>query len=444
MTLKLNSEVFLIQDGESYIVYAPLRFIILKVSPQQVNLLVRLKRGRPRKEDADTDLVKSLMKAGIIDGKPESKLPTCVGKSYAPTSATLFLTSRCNLACVYCYAGRQTRDLVMPLKIGMAAIDYIAENCKARNRRELKIGFHGGGEPTMAWKELQSLTEYAKSVAKENGLELQSGIATNGCLSAEKAQWLADNLSYVNISLDGPPRIQDRQRPMKNGKRSSKMIRRTMQILEAVGTPYGIQATVTKDTVHEMPAIVRYFSRYAKPNIVKFEPVGACGRYFGHECNIPLDKQFAHFFNKAYEVGVKLGLNVSFSAVRGFENSVSVFCGAFAEPFVVTPDGYVSACYEAYSTEAPYADTFIFGYFDVDTQKFVLDLKKLEELRRRNVYTLRRCRNCFCKFSCGGDCAARAFRRAGMVDLTLAGARCQAIRAITQHRLKSILESAIA
>jgi len=348
------------------------------------------------------------------------------------------------LACVYCYAGRQIRDLVMPLKTGMAAIDYIAENCKARGQGELEIGFHGGGEPTMAWKELQSLIGYAKSIAKEKGLELRSGIATNGCLSAEKAQWVADNLAYVNISLDGPPRIQDRHRPMKNGKRSSKVIRRTMQILEAAGTPYGIQATVTKDTVHEMPAIVRYFSRYAKPNIVKFEPVCACGRYFGHERNIPLDKQFAHFFNEAYEVGVKLGLRVSFSAVRGFEHGISVFCGAFAEPFVVTPDGNVSACYEAYSTEAPYADMFFFGRFDVGTQKFVLDLKKLEKLRRRNVYTLRRCRNCFCKYTCAGDCATRAFRRAGRVDLTLAGARCEAIRAITQHRLKSILESATA
>ncbi len=443
MTLKLNTELFLIPDGNDYLVYAPLRFSVMKVSAQHANLLTRLKRGRPRKHDRSSDLVKALLKAGVVNGTPESKPPTCVGQTYMPTSVTLLLTNRCNLACTYCYAGGQTQDLVMPVSLGRAAIAYIAANCKRRNQEVMEIGFHGGGEPTMAWEELTGLTQYAQKVAKKEGLKLRSGVATNGCLTTEKAEWIAHNLSYVNISLDGPPRLHDRQRPMRNGRPSSNRIRQTLRILEAADTPYGLQATMTKDSVHEMPAIVRYFARYTKPNVVKFEPVCACGRYRGQRNRIPLDKLFARFFNEAYEVGKRLGLDVSFSAIRGFDRPISVFCGAFAEPFVITPDGYVSACYEAFSADAPYAKTFFLGHFDRESQRFHVDKKKLERLRKRNIYTLQRCKHCFCKYTCAGDCATRTFRHHGQVDLALAGARCEAIREITRYRLENLVDTVI-
>ena len=37
----LNSELFLIPNGSSYLVYAPLRRCVMRLAPEKVNLLVR-------------------------------------------------------------------------------------------------------------------------------------------------------------------------------------------------------------------------------------------------------------------------------------------------------------------------------------------------------------------------------------------------------------------
>ena len=442
MSVTLNTELFLIPNGGTYLVYAPRRDYVMRLDAASVNLLTRLKRGRPRKADADTDLVKALKQAGIINGKKETPPSTAVGTPYAPTRVTLLLTNRCNLGCRYCYAGRQTGDMVMPEQLGKAAIEYAATNCVKRGKKVLELGIHGGGEATTAWHELVTFLEYGKEIAAANSLDLRAGLATNAVMSTAKAEWIAANVSNVNVSLDGPPRIQDAMRPTRAGKPTSGVIRRTLKILEEHDTRYGIQSTVTTDTVADMPRIVAYFARYTKPALVKFEPVSDCGRYHGHRDQIPSGYDFARYFNQAYEVGARKGLHVAFSGIRLFGPGLSYFCGAFGEPFAVTPDGFVSACYEAYSADAPFAETFLFGRYDERKRSFAIDKRKLEGLRKRNIYTLPACKKCFCRYSCAGDCATRNFRHSGRDDLSASGARCDAIREITRYRLAAFVENA--
>jgi len=440
MSPKLNTEFYVIPANGCYLGYAPLRRLVMTLSSEDVNLLVRLKAGRPRKPDLESLLIKSLKAVGIIDGPPEQKPASLVGASYLPTRVTLFLTNRCNLGCRYCYAGGQTETEVMDEDVGRAAIDYTIGNCKKRNEKILNIGFHGGGEPTMAWEQLVSLVGYAKRAAKRHRLELRTGMSSNACFSESRALWIAKNLSYISVSIDGPPRIQDRLRPMKNGHKSSPHVMRSLKILDKYGLKYSFQSTITDEVVRHMPDIVRYFARYTHPQFVKFEPVSDCGRFFGMSRRIPKGKVFARYFNEAYKVARRLGVNLSFSGLRLWGTAVSYFCGAFAEPFSVTPDGYVSACYEAYSSETPHSQIFHFGRFDREQGKFTFNLKKLDRLRQRNVYNLQPCKRCFCKYSCGGDCATRNFRIAGLANLKVVGARCEAIREITRFRLYKYLE----
>jgi len=218
------------------------------------------------------------------------------------------------------------------------------------------------------------------------------------------------------------------------------MVRRSLRIFEDGGLPYAIQSTVTRDTVDDMSTIVRHFARHIRPTMVKFEPVSDCGRFQGKPDQIPDGKEFARSFGQADAVAREKGLKLAFSGLRLWGEGVSHFCGAFGEPFAVTPDGRVSACYEAYSEEAPFAEQFLFGRYDEEASRFTFDLNKLERLRRRNVYTLDPCRKCFCKYSCGGDCATRNFRATRSTDLGVVGARCDAIREISRHRLERYLD----
>jgi uncharacterized protein len=438
----LNSELFLIPDRSSYLVYAPLRGCVMRLAPENVNVLVRIQKGDCGEAETKTEFFQCLVNNGIIDGSPEVPPVSSTGRGYAPVRTTLLLTTRCNLACRYCYAAGREPGLVMSEQVGRAALDYVAANCKQRGLKKLEVGFHGGGEPTMAWKELTALAIYAKEVALRNELELRLGLATNGCFSEAKARWIASHFANVNISLDGPPRIQDAMRPRKGGGRSSSIISNALRVFDECKTPYAFQSTITRETAREMPAIVGYVARHTRPQMLKFEPVSDCGRFCGQGDQIPCGQEFAQFFNQAYEVGRSLRLPVAFSGVRLLGGKLSCFCGAFAEPFAVTPEGFVSACYEAFSCASSYADMFLFGRWDDSSNRFSIDHDKLERLRSRSVYNLEPCSRCFCKYSCAGDCPTRNFRYFHREDLFTVGARCDAIREITRYQLSEMINGA--
>ena len=442
MLPKLNTEIYLIPEDGNYLAYAPLRRLIMRLRPEQVNILARLKEGRPLDTDVDCTLAMFLRQVGVIDGKPEEQPQAFVDNSFAPVRTTLFLSNQCNLACRYCYAGGQTREMLLDEQIGRAAIDLASENCRKRSQKILNIGFHGGGEPTMAWALMVGLTAYAKEKAEKNGQEVRLGMSTNGAFGEDQAMWIARNMNYISVSFDGPPAIQDHFRPFKDGSPTSSIVLNALRVFDREKFPYSFQSTISDTIVHEMPAIIRYFAENTHPQFVKFEPVSDCGRFFGMPDRIPPGKEFAKHFNRAFDVAQELGLKLTFSGIRLWGSGVSYFCGAFAEPFAVTPDGCVSACYEAYSADSPYAGVFVFGHWNKATRSFDLDLEKLRRLRSRNIYTLEPCSRCFCKYSCGGDCATRNFRRTGTTDLMVVGARCDAIREITKFRLARYLNSA--
>lgn len=430
------AELFVIpeEDGD-YLVYAPVQGVVLRTTATGVNVLARLQQGRGTVADHAAPVAKALTDASVLgDSSAPPRFATATG--YVPTRVTLLLTTRCNLACRYCYAGDHAGPArTIPENVGRAAIAAAVANCKARRVASLGLGFHGGGEPTEAWDELVALIEYARTACRENDLKLDVGVATNGCLSDEKAQWLAGNVSSVNLSLDGPPDIQNRNRPSRGGGESSRRVLAFTKRLDEASIPYGIQATVTREDVDRMPEIVRYLATHTKANLIKFEPACRCGRFLNQSDEIPDAAAFTRAFNAAFDEGWRCRARVAFSGVRIFAGPLSTFCGAFCEPFAVTPDGHVSACFEVYDAGSAYADTFLIGAYDPVTGGFRMDDAKLACLRTRTVSNLGACRDCFCKYMCAGDCATRSFRFHRGADLLEAGGRCETIRAIAKHQL---------
>ena len=59
---------------------------------------------------------------------------------------SFFLTTRCNLNCIYCYnkvERKKIKEKTLPFEIAKAGIDYFFENNNSRH-----IRFYGPGEPT--------------------------------------------------------------------------------------------------------------------------------------------------------------------------------------------------------------------------------------------------------------------------------------------------------
>ena len=62
-------------------------------------------------------------------------------------------------------------------------------------------------------------------------------------------------------------------------------------------------------------------------------------------------------------------------------------------------DGNVASC-----TRDNMPDEFNFGHFDFESRKFVIDEDKIERIRKLNVFEYPECADCFCKYTCAGDC----------------------------------------
>ncbi|HPO12527.1 MAG TPA: SPASM domain-containing protein [Candidatus Hydrogenedentes bacterium] len=439
--MRIDKELFLIPVGDRFLVYAPLRNVILSVGTQTARFLSEIHASGGDIHAVENDpVIRTLMQNGIIGGEPEMKPEFPGNHDYAPTRLTLFLTNTCNLACRYCYANANIRPMTMPAEIGKAAIDFVIENAQKLCRDRIEVGFHGGGEPTAAWTVFQTLVCYARTKSDNTRLKSSIGMSSNGCFGPERARWIADNLDNVSISIDGPPGIQDEQRPLLNGNPSSPLLKEGIRVLDDKGFNYSFQVTITRKHLHQILNIVEYLTSEFNPRIIKIEPVSPAGRCYEQRELVPDMMHFAEAFNHAFEVAKHKGIQLHFSGMRPLGSHVACFCGAFNEPFNITPDGLISACFETTDACAPYANTFIIGKFEEGKRTFTIDSERLELLRSRNINQLETCQDCFCKYSCGGDCATRNFRFYNDVNLTLTGARCEAIRKITLFRLQHYVD----
>lgn len=73
--------------------------------------------------------------------------------------ASFFLTTKCNLRCVYCYNSKERmsyKQQSLPLEIAKAGVDYFFANNSSRH-----IRFYGPGEPTQEFELMKSIVDYA-------------------------------------------------------------------------------------------------------------------------------------------------------------------------------------------------------------------------------------------------------------------------------------------
>lgn len=433
----LSCEVFLVPWDGQYLLYAPVKGLVAAVNPAAACLVRDLEQGEPFDlTEAEHALADQLADIGVVNGEPDPRLFVFEGQPFQPIHTTLFLTNACNLRCLYCYAeGGELETSVIPDAAARAAIDFVADNALRREVAAFSVGFHGAGEPTVAWRTYTRLVRYAQARADALGLRVTPSTATNGVLTERQACWMARHTTSANLSVDGPADVQDLQRPRVDGSGSFEHVARTMRVFDAEGFSYAIRATITELNVHRMAEMVEFFADEFHPQQLQFDPLIVSGRCRRVGWRPPEDDLFVEEFLRAFRVGQERGILVGFSSV-GFSGYRTYFCAAAADGFTVTHEGYVTACFEAYSPTRPFGDRFVYGRYDEATGTFDLDLEKLAQLQKRHVYNLPYCERCFCKYMCAGDCPIHALYQHSDAEH---GLRCQAVQEVARHRLALIL-----
>lgn len=436
---RITSEVYVVPSDGFLILYAPLKGVVASVNNSAAALLRDLSLGRPRTTSPQEETVlKPLAEMGIVNGPPDMELTVHEHKQFAPTCVSLYLTDACNLRCPYCYAhgGSNPNPVRIDLAAAKAGIDYVASNALRDGANGFVVNFHGAGEPTLAWKELTSLVEYAKTKAATLGSRVSITTCTNGVLSPERARWLAENTDAAAVSLDGLPRDHNMLRPKPDGSGSFADVAQTLSIFGEADMLYSIRATITDSNVHTMCEMVRFFTDTFNAAELQFDPVLVTGRCHETGCRPSGEQTYAEEFMRACDIadkaGCKLGFSVlSFTALRTF------YCCSVSEGFAVTHNGDVTACFESCSPDHPFADLFVYGRFDSSTGCFQIDHEKLARLRRRHVHNLPLCRNCFCKYVCAGDCPMNSLRLGKALEE--GGGRCALTQSIASYRLGTLV-----
>ena len=140
----------------------------------------------------------------------------------------LKVVSRCNLNCSYCYVynreDQSWRDqpAFMSKDTMRVAFGRIVEHARAQEKGEVLLILHGG-EPLLGGVPiLQAFADEVRSVFVGTGLTVHAAIQSNGLLYTEEiGEFLEANNISMGVSVDGPPRMNDRYRVDHAGRGSS-------------------------------------------------------------------------------------------------------------------------------------------------------------------------------------------------------------------------------
>ncbi|MBI4983666.1 radical SAM protein [Candidatus Woesearchaeota archaeon] len=337
------------------------------------------------------------LKESLLDGlkrKIKPELP--VGNSYFHLS--LELTRDCTLNCVYCHSEAGRKESMSP-ELLETAVDYAFKTSVERNCKRVIASFVAGGEPTANWPLFTNSIKAIKETSLKYNQPIRLSITTNGYFKEPKRKYLLKNFDNINLSLDGPEDIQNRQRPTSQGKGSFTKVVATGIYFAHQEKPFTVRATVTSYSVNRMEEIVCFFqSIFGNKADVVFEPCFPVGRAkIGKMVLLPSQELFLQNYFAAKEKGAELGINVTCSA-ENTDKIISTYCSALARPsFVVTTKGTVTAC------EGD-AEGQLYPYGRFKEKAFIRDDGGIDKIAKLTTILPEKCNSCFAKYHCAGDC----------------------------------------
>lgn len=388
------------ESAGKFIIYRPISGLAFVGNQALATLCLALAgKGSLPETGVQKETLDFLRAIGFFD---EDIPPAEPNGAFQPRTAALLLTNQCQLRCTYCYAaaGEFPRQ-EMSVELGYAATDYVHEVAQNNGWPSFELAFHGGGEPTIAWRVMQSCTDYAR----RKPLKAVISLTSNGMWTERQMKWILANLDGMSISMDGSIETQNRQRPTAGGRGSSRRVMSTIATLDAHNFPYGIRMTALAPW-DSLPGDVRFICEHTGCKGMQAEPAFNAGRgRHGH----PGDQDapaFVEAFMQAFEIATQAGRLLRYSGSR-LGMITPTFCTAPYNALIVAATGQLVACYEIASDTHALAQLSTIG--QVEAGKV-----SVNEAARANLHALiatkrSECRDCFCYWSCAGDCYTRNY-----------------------------------
>ena len=330
-------------------------------------------------------------------------------------SMCLHIAHDCNLRCGYCFAAQgdfgHGRKL-MPLSVGLRAIDFLLEH--SGNRHNLELDFFGG-EPLMNFDVVKQIVAYARSKEQEYNKKFRFTLTTNGLLlNDDSIDFINQEMSNVVLSIDGRKEVNDRLRVTPNGKGSYEAIVPKYQRLvqRRGGKEYYVRGTFTRlnpDFSRDVMELYRLgFDQ------ISVEPVVSDPQLDYALTQEDLPRIYEEYETLALQLidmkrkGEKINffhfmidLDQGPCAIKRLRG-----CSCGNEYIAVTPEGDIYPCHQFVGM-----DEWKMGSV-LDNS---LDTAKKDYFARANIYHKQDCSDCWAKFYCSGGCNANNQQYAGDV-----------------------------
>ena len=329
---------------------------------------------------------------------------------------SFFLTSKCNLDCIYCYTNKENfkhKDQTLSYEFAKLGIDLFIQKYP-------HIRFFGAGEPTQAFKLMKKIYNYA---LKKAGYKIKSELQTNGAFNTKVRNWISENIEIIWVSFDGTPEIQDYNRPFfKSKKPSSPIIEKNVLYLAKNGKGHvGARVTITDKNTKQQKEMVDYFASLGIMYIwtdplfpaVGDKPISQSIEAIDVKPLIDLDTYVVEFIEAQKYAKQK---NIFFGSFLScnFDEENIYHCSACIPVPHLTTDGYISACDMAlFGNDNNHMQEFIYGKWDQKNNKLVFDKDKIERLHKRSVENMIGCKDCTIRLNCGGYCLGEVANETG-------------------------------
>jgi len=361
-----------------------------------------------------------------------------VNQSFTPECLTLYAQNVCNLACTYCYSAPSSHSDLMPVSIPtiQAASQIIAKNCRKANK-PMTVVFQGGGEPSLDldWID-RALTVVAQAADREK-VYLIRYVATNGVMSTRKAEWIAAHFDLVGISCDGPPEIQNRQRPKLNGGLSSDILQQTAEVIHQHGKQLQVRVTLTPETAYQQDEIVRYICSHLRPASIHVEPVYRQGRAKLHHPMLDFDvDRFVQSFFDAQEIAHTFGIGYDTSSSR-MQEIHGPYCHLFRGVLQLIPGDRVVTCFLSKESAGQIIPMDCIGHYDPIQDEIAINTPQLTTLQKKLGQLPERCRDCFNRFHCVWGCPDACI----LDGFSHNDFRCQLAKQLTLSQIDKLIQT---
>lgn len=313
-------------------------------------------------------------------------------------SLTINVTQICNLKCTYCAAGGDGTYGSPQTKINVEAtlpqLKYFLE--KVPDHSYFRITFLGG-EPLLYPEGIQEIANYVRLMTADRNIEPYFSIVTNGTLINEKTLSILKNIrAKVTVSIDGPPSINDRVRPAKDGSNSTALVveglRKLAEIKESLGGPLIVHGVFNKENLD----LVAAYNFYRTLNVDRYEFTYAVEEN-DEASNKVFAEQMSQIAAAAYTAGGerelrKIGMFDQYFTALDNQQQTENYCGAGKSYLMVDARNNVYTCpWDVGSKTEQVGHSTAIDYERLASYEAPL-------IEKNN------CQSCWARFLCGGGC----------------------------------------